>query len=193
MHIPNNNLRMLATATLIRRFHERCPLDELYDKAVRSYENLIDAIEDKHTAGEIAAILNIPEITVKDYAEAIINILLFNKESDPFLSFGLRKDTSISEVNRRWKRLIVLYHPDRFSNQDLIGEKAKKINEMHAKIQEMRERDAYSVSFNALRGMSLQRNRNIPHRTYLKYIPTIIVALAVILAVLSIMLFLLKR
>ena len=92
----NTNLKVLATATLIRRFHERCSLNEIYDKAIRCYETLIEVIQNPDTARDISALLNIPANTIKNSAEAIINILLFNKENDPYLSFGLNSDARLS-------------------------------------------------------------------------------------------------
>ena len=127
----NSKIGLLTTATLIRRFHEQCLLDEIYDKATRSYETLIDVIRKPDTAREISDILNLPVATITDDAESIINILLFNKENDPYLSFGLAKHAPLSEVNKRWKNLIVLYHPDRYSNKQLPEERAKKINEIY--------------------------------------------------------------
>src|SRR5574340_881590 len=106
-------LRGPATATLIRRFHEHCSLTELYDKAVRCHETLIDAVQDPSVAGEIASLLRMPPATVRNHADAIITTLLFNEENDPYLSFGLPQHALFQEVKRRRRRLIGLYHPDR--------------------------------------------------------------------------------
>jgi len=185
----SRTLRVLTTTTLIRRFHEQCPLDELYDKAVRSYETLIDVIQNPASASEISALLNIPEDTIKHYAEAIIDILLFNNENDPYLSFGLKRYAPFSEVNRRWKSLIVLYHPDKYLNQKIFEDKAKKINEIYGEIQQMQEQRQYSKSLNTVSGMSHPKNDQAYYVRYLKNIPYIIIALAIIIAILSILLF----
>lgn len=184
----NRKLRVLTTATLIRRFHDRCLPDEIYDKAVRSYETLLDVIQKPDTAIEISTLLDMPAATIKDDAENIINILLFNKENDPYLSFGLKRYAPLSEVNRRWKSLIVLYHPDRYFNQTIIEEKAKKINKIYEEIQKMQARKIYSSSFKKISEISLPQNNKISHVTYLKYIPWIIIALAIIIAIFSILL-----
>jgi hypothetical protein len=104
-------LGILKTSTLIRRFREQCPVKEIYDKAVRCYDTLIDSIERPDISRKISGLLNVPAVTVKEHAESVINILLFNKENDPYLSLGLERTASFSEVHKRWKRLIVLYHP----------------------------------------------------------------------------------
>ena len=185
----NRKIRVLATATLMRRFHEQCPIAEIYEKATRSYETLIDTIEKKHTAKEIATLLDIPEITIKRYAEAIIDILLFNKENDPFLSFGLTSDASLSEVNKRWKSLIVLYHPDRNSSKQLFESRAKKINGIYEQMLRLQEQKLYPRSLNNMIEVSLPRSSKLIHEKYFKYIPHIIIVLAIIIAILSLILF----
>lgn len=185
----NRKLRVLTATTLIRRFHEQCPPDELYDKAVRSYETLIEIIQNPDTAREISALLNIPADTIKDYANAIINILLFNKENDPYLSFGLKKFAPLSEVSRRWKSLIVLYHPDKYLNQKIFETKAKKINEIYEEIQRMQEQKISSNSLNRVSEMTLSRSDQVNRLRYLKNIPYIIIVLAMIIAICSLLLF----
>jgi len=66
----STNLKVLATATLIRRFHERCATGEIYDKAIRCYETLIESLERKETAEEISALLDIPADKIKAYGRS---------------------------------------------------------------------------------------------------------------------------
>ena len=189
MKTTKDTLRLLTTATLIRRFHERCPSDELYDKAVRSYETLLEARGKRHTAGEIAALLDIPEVTIQHYADAIISQLLFNREDDPYLSFGLKKNAPLPEVNKRWKTLIVLYHPDKHKDQGTNGRKVKKVNEMYDRIQRLQGQDRHLSPFTPFRVPGLQGRGAIPQGRHYRYLPSIIIALATAIAVLSILLF----
>lgn len=186
--LGNPNLKVLATATLIRRFHERCSLGEIYDKAIRCYETLLESIERTETTEEISGLLDIPAVTIREYAEAVVNILLFNKENDPYLSFGLNTDAPLSEVSRRWKSLIVLYHPDKYLNQRTSEEKAKKINERYEEIQKLKKNEIYYNSFNNASKISPPGSRVIYHSMYLKYLPLFIIGTAVIIAILSILL-----
>jgi len=185
----NGKLGVLKTSTLIRRFHEQCPVKEIYDKAIRCYDTLIDSIEKPDISKEISALLNIPAVKVKEYAESVINILLFNKENDPYLSFGLERTAPFSEVHKRWKRLIVLYHPDRYQNQKIFEEKVKKINEVYEEIRKIQNQRSLSGSFNAISEMSLPKNSQILHSKYFKFIPSLIIALVVIIAFFSLVLF----
>ncbi|MDH4231115.1 MAG: J domain-containing protein [Nitrospirota bacterium] len=182
-------LRVLKTSTLIRRFLEKCPITEIYDKAVRCYETLIDSIEKPAIAKEISALLNIPAVKVKEHAESVINILLFNKENDPYLSFGLERNAPFSEVNRKWRRLIVLYHPDRHQNQKIVEDKVKKINEIYSEIQKIQNQKIISGRFNTASKMSVPQSNRIIRSRYLKYIPSLIIALAVMIALFSLVLF----
>jgi len=185
----NREIRVLATATLMRRFHEQCPATEIYEKATRSYETLIDTIEKKHTAKEIATLLDIPDITIKRYAEAIIDILLFNKETDPYLSFGLTKGASFSEVHKRWKSLIVLYHPDRYLNAQLFEDRAKKINEIYEELKMIQKQKIYSSPYNMIKELSLPGTAKIFNVTYFRYLPYIIIVLAIIITIFSLLFF----
>jgi hypothetical protein len=182
----NNNLKILATATLIRRFHEHCSISEIYDKAIRCYDTLIESVEKMETKEAISALLDIPADTIKRYAENIINILLFNKENDPYLSFGLNRDAPLSEVSRRWKSLIVLYHPDKYLNQSIFEEKAKKINELYEEIQMLNKNNIYYNSFNNASSISPPESSRIFHFMSLKYLPLLIMGTAMIIAIFSI-------
>ena len=184
----NTNLKVLATATLIRRFHEQCSIDEIYDKAVRCYETLLEVIQTPDTAKDISALMNVPADTIKHYAGAIIDILLFNNKNDPYLSFGLNRDAPLSEVSRRWKSLIVLYHPDKYLNQRIFEEKAIKINELYEEIQKLEKNKINYSSFNNAVKLSPPKNRRILHSMHLKYLPLLIIGAAMIMAILSILL-----
>jgi hypothetical protein len=182
-------LGVLKTSTLIRRFREQCPVTEIYDKAVRCYDTLIDSVEKPDISKEISALLNIPAVKVKEYAESVINILLFNKENDPYLSFGLERTASFSEVHKRWKRLIVLYHPDRYQNQKIFEERVKKINEIYEEIRTVQNQDIFRKSFNPVNGIRMPQNSRLFDYKYFKHIPSLIIALAVIIAFFSLVFF----
>lgn len=189
MNTTQGTLRLLTTATLIRRFHEQCPSDELYDKAVRSYETLLEVRGKGHTAREIAELLNIPEVTIRHSADAIISTLIFNRKDDPFLSFGLKKNAHLSEVNMRWKKLIVLYHPDKHVDDGTIGRKVHKVNDMYDKIQRLHGQDVHLRPFTPVRAPGRQGRGAVAHGRHFRYLPVIIIALAATVAVLSILLF----
>lgn len=123
----DRKLRILATARLIKSGQEGSSLD--YERALRCYDILIEALEDPETSKELSDITGATVEQVREISETIIDSLLFNRERDPFRSLGLPGNTDREALNKRWKRLLRLYHPDRFFNQKEYEEKAKKINE----------------------------------------------------------------
>ena len=184
----NRKIKISATANLIRRFYERCPCDELYDKAIRCYETLLDIIRNPSVAEEISGLLDIPAVKIKGCAEDIIHILLFNQENNPYLSFGLSERAPLKEVNRRGKSLIALYHPDKHLNKESFEEITKKINEIRDKIQTLQEQMIHLSSSNNISARLQPQRIKISNSKYLRYLPFLILAAAIIIAVLSILL-----
>lgn len=123
----DRKLRILATARLIKSGQEGSSLD--YERALRCYDILIEALEDPETSKELSDITGATVEQVREISETIIDSLLFNRERDPFRSLGLPGNTDREALNKRWKRLLRLYHPDRFFNEKEYEEKAKRINE----------------------------------------------------------------
>jgi hypothetical protein len=95
----------------------------------------------------------------------------------------------LSEVNKRWKSLIVLYHPDRNSSKQLFESRAKKINGIYEQMLRLQEQKLYPRSLNNMIEVSLPRSSKLIHEKYFKYIPHIIIVLAIIIAILSLILF----
>jgi len=186
-------LRLLATSRLISLFRENCAARELYERASRNYETLLGILEDPDTARELESLLKMPAVGIQGDVEAIIGLLLFNRENDPYLSLGFRERVSMTEANRRWKRLMVLYHPDRTQDRRADRkdheEKAKRINEAYEEIVKRKERSSFDdiVREGSIDGIAGTYKPSY-HR-YLKYLPTIIIVAVVIIALISILLF----
>ena len=184
----NRKMTILATATFIRRFHERCSCGEIYDKAVRCYETLLDTIQYPSAAEELSVLLDMPAVRIKGYAEDIITILLFNQANDPYFSFGLMEGAPLREVTMRWKRLIALYHPDKHLHKEPFEEKAKKINDIRKKIEQIQAQMIHLSSSNNISAMHQSQRIKVSHSNYLRYLPFVIVAAAIIIAIFSILL-----
>ena len=185
----DRRLSVPATATLLRRFHEQCPRPEIYDKAIRCYETLVDTLRDPSVSLEIAALLHVPASAVKSEAEEIISLLLFNEENDPYLSLGLHQDAPFHEVNRRWKGLISLYHPDRHPDKELSEDNARKINEVHEEIREAQERKGSPLAFRHFSEMALSEKDVSSRFMYLKCVPSLILVIAIGIALFSLSFF----
>lgn len=183
-----------ATGRTFLRFRELNRLDGIYESVFRHYESIIDVLEDAEgsgAAGKISAFMHVPPESVRRYAEQIIDLLLFNEENNPYVCLGLPGSGSAEEVYRRWKKLILLYHPDRNSAQPIYEERAKKINEAYEKIKSIRGGRVY---LNKLGGNGYGTRRRMPGKykkirrfKYLRYLPGAILALVVIAALISLL------
>jgi hypothetical protein len=182
---------MLSAAIIIARFKDGRPLDDGSNNIFSCYETLLDIIDNSHAALEICRLLNISEAKVRSYAGEIIDVLLFNRKNDPYLSLGLPGDTPVADVNRRWKSLLFLYHPDKYSNRRDYEERAKKINESYERIRSATgrmvgpERPVAVKIVKASRIVS-ERMRLLKR---LRYLPDFLLALAIMAAVISALIF----
>jgi len=186
-HPGSRELRLFATATLIRKYRGQRPDSELYEKGVRCYDTLIGILQKPSIAKEMSALLNMPSSAVTASAEVVIDTLLFNELHDPYLSFGLKSGASLTEVTRRWKSLIVLYHPDKFLNRKASEEKAKKINELYGEIRAIQKQKHYPASLRAMNEIRIPEESI--SASYSRYLPSVIFTLAIITALLSVLFF----
>jgi hypothetical protein len=184
--------RILSAAAIIARFREGRPLDEDGMEVFSCYETLLDIIGDSFTAGKICALLGVPEANVRSCAREIVDLLLFNRANDPYLSLGLPRDTPLAAVNRRWKRLLLLYHPDKYSNRKDYEELSKKINESYERTRSakkqptLHQRPAQVKEVKAGNRAGTGKIRRFRH---LRYLPDFILAIAVITAVIMALIF----
>lgn len=195
----DRNLEVLMTAGLIQRFAERRSIDEIYRRGIGCYEVLLDVIEKPEVTRKVAEFAKKSLETTRADALKIVGLLLFNRGNNPFLSLGLPDDAEESEIKKRWKRLLMLYHPDRAFNQKGYEEIAKKINQAYEKIAELKEKRAYneksakeqqkSVHITMPRISSFPASKS----KYLQYLPSIILVIVIFLAILSITLFIIYK
>ena len=99
----------------------------------------------------------------------------------------------MSEVSRRWKSLIVLYHPDKYLNQRISEEKAKKINELYEEMQKLDKNKINYSSVNNAAKLSPVRGSRIFHSMYLKYLPLLIIGTAMVITILAILLLIFNK
>jgi len=178
---------LLAAGRILR--YETISREDVYEKALNCFEGLLDIRDSLDTAKKISAMIDRQVTIVQKSAEAITDLLLFNKNNDPYLSIGFPGYAGKDEVNRRWKRLIVLCHPDKYPDQKEYEEKAKKLNEAYDQIRKTKK---HAIPYNPINDVfrdSLPKSDTVHYARYLKYVPTIILALTIFMAVISILLF----
>jgi DnaJ-domain-containing protein 1 len=180
--------KILPAAAMLARFRAGRQLDDGYHNVFESYETLLDIIGGSHTAQEICRLLKTPEAEIRTCAGQIVDLLLFNRGNDPYVSLGLPGRGTAEEVNRRWKSLILLYHPDKYANQRDYEERAKKINEAYERIRSANRNVPGVESPAPLQKVKVRRlpgSGSLRHFRPLRYLPDIILALVVMTAVIS--------
>jgi hypothetical protein len=192
---------IFTTASLINKFIEGCPIDEVYKKSTDCFDILLDLIEKPEVGVEISRLIKQPQRNIAMAAQKILNLILFNEKNNPFLSFGLSKNATSEEVKKRWKRLLVIYHPDRMSNQKGYGEIAKKINQVYREIEGLKNKipQDYGKEVVAKKEKKIIEKEEINYPSiryfypeYLKYLPTFIIITAIAVAIFTIILMFIK-
>lgn len=99
-------------------------------QAVRYSEALIDMLSGAAEAENFLSLKGISREYVNTNIRGILSRLHFNRENDHYLTLSLSRDASDAQINKRWKDLMLIYHPDRSSDED-AAECAKRINEAY--------------------------------------------------------------
>ncbi|MGC2061515.1 MAG: DnaJ domain-containing protein [Thermodesulfovibrionales bacterium] len=186
--IQDREYKLLLASGLLCSYERSTP-EEVCQKALKCFEILLDILEDAETVQNVSALVSRPATSVQNSARAIIDLLLFNKEADPYVSLGLPRNADKTEANRRWKHLMVLYHPDKYFNSNEYEEKAKKINEAYEKLQKGEGKDSYftvghSAKHNKLHVADRTGNVRVRRR-----VPAFILALAIFAVIIFLWLF----
>lgn len=125
-----------------------------------------------------------------------------NPENNFYVTLGLSSLSSQDQIRERWKRLMLLYHPDRQGeDKEWFAERAKKVNEAYSVLKNAADRAAFDgklakdsqrLQSSRLRGMV--RDGGVPHRAarvgsvpgkswaLRRYVPVLIVACYVLAA-----------
>jgi hypothetical protein len=191
----------LVAAGLVCGFRQNSP-PEVYEKALKCFDVLLDVLEDSGTAGKISAMIDSPAAAVRESVLTIIDLLLFNAGNDPYMSLCLPRYAGEDQVNRRWKRLIVSYHPDKYPGRREYEERAKRINEAYETIQKAGEgfhvdealrtiikRNADYTYLNDEILKQFSGRETSPSYKYLRRLPAVILVSSLFIAIISILLF----
>ncbi len=79
-----------------------------------------------------------------DGASFVISKMHFNPENNYYITLGLPQHASPEELSRRWKKFMLLYHPDKqIGNEEWVSERAKKVNEAYTALKDETKRAEY--------------------------------------------------
>jgi hypothetical protein len=96
-------------------------------ETVRYSDVFIDILNGTDTVRRFASEKNIDLEYLRKQVRDIFQRLHFDAGSDHYMTLLLPRSASAEQINKRWKDLMLIYHPDRSGNQDAAG-CAKRIN-----------------------------------------------------------------
>ncbi|HXX53153.1 MAG TPA: DnaJ domain-containing protein [Thermodesulfovibrionales bacterium] len=110
--------------------------------AVRFSDAFIDLLNSTEEAQNFLSSRGISTDYVQSNIKAIFARLHLNKENDHYLTLALPHTATESQIHKRWKELMRIYHPDRNSDKD-AAVCAKWINEAYAILKNPEKKMAY--------------------------------------------------
>lgn len=180
------------------------PPKRLFRDAIHCFDSLIEISHNTEAIREFARKKDIDLKYLVDGANFLISKMHFNHENNYYVTLGLPKNSSADEIRERWKRLMLLYHPDRQEGQEeWVSERAKKVNEAYSTLKDEAKRLIYDKRL-ADEGVSTRpapgprvavRKSPPPRRSHStgpnwtktrKYLPRLLVGLYVIVALIAI-------
>jgi curved DNA-binding protein CbpA len=111
-------------------------------KAVRHSDVFINILNDSDESREFLSSAGISREYVSGQITGILSRLHFNKENDHYLTLALSRSASESQLHKRWKELMLLYHPDRNSGDDAVA-CAMKINDAYSVLRNPQKKAEY--------------------------------------------------
>ena len=120
------------------------PADRLYRDAIGCFDSLIEISHNTDAIRDFARRNDIDNKYLVDGANFVISKMHFNPESNYYVTLGLPQNVSPDEIRERWKKLMLLYHPDRQEGDDSwVSERAKKVNEAYSILKDDEKRRAF--------------------------------------------------
>ncbi len=117
--------------------------------AVGLSDPLIDILNDSEKAREFLSLRGIRREYVSGHIRSILRRLHFNRDNDLYLTLALPHSASEARIHKRWKDLMLIYHPDRNPGRD-AAECAMKINEAYNILKNPEKRSEYDAELRSL-------------------------------------------
>lgn len=134
--------------------------DRLCLVALQYADVFIDMLNGTEECREFLALKQIDYSYVKEHLRNLMYRLHFNAAGDYYLTLLLPRYSDSSRLNKRWKDLMLLYHPDRnIQNSEEMAETAKKINEAYSVLKDSDKRADYDRKLQKAAIQSIHRNQ----------------------------------
>jgi DnaJ-domain-containing protein 1 len=117
---------------VITQSYQGVPPEKLYFEAIHCFDALIDISLNTENIRSFAQKKSLDLKYLVDGANFVISKMQFNPEKNHYITLGLSRTASGDTIRERWKRLMLLYHPDRQEgSEEWVSERAKKVNEAY--------------------------------------------------------------
>lgn len=137
--------------------------------AIQHSDALIDMLSDSENFVKFLSETGIEKRYVLDNVKGILYRLHFNRENDYYLTLLLPRSATQGQITRRWKDLMLIYHPDRQSGDDKhASEYAKKINEVYSVLKDPTKRAEYDRKIIHPLSASIKKQGRELHRAEVK-------------------------
>lgn len=148
---------------------------------------------------EFARTRNIDLKYFVDGANFVISKMHFNPENNFYTTLGVSHTAADEEIRERWKKLMLLYHPDRQAGE-WVSERAKKVNEAYSELKDAQRRAEYDRTIRVIRqdhgnegtatprppaartGFSKRQSSFVAKSPLLRYMPRILIGLYIVFA-----------
>jgi len=122
--------------------------DKLCRRAVNNSEALIEILQGTEESVKFLASRQIDREVVAGRVKNILQRLHFNPADDYYLALLLPRDADVSLIHRRWKALMMVYHPDRHSESTASTAQytagcAKRLNEVFNVLKDPKKKFPY--------------------------------------------------
>ena len=147
--IPDIKFQLLSVASLQLKINNGLSTEELFDDAERKFDTLIGLLSNEYDDESIHFTDGYSLDDLKKLSHLVLQRLISNSDTDPFMILCVSKSASMDEVKRRRNRLLHVFHPDRKGNEVSNGSSTIKINEAYEQIaNNICSVDATSTSLN---------------------------------------------
>jgi hypothetical protein len=130
----DKKIKLLGAAGLIRKVQEGISTEELYRETSRKFDTLVELMSDIHGNNSMLRVFGFNIDGLRQNSLLLFDRLISNKNSNPYITLCVSKDASIEEINRRRKKLLQIFHPDKHRISDTNEIKTRRINEAYEKI-----------------------------------------------------------
>ncbi len=139
-------------------------------QAVRYSNAFIDMLNVTEEARQFLSLKGVTLEYVHRHIKDIFARLHFNRENDHYLALCLPHGASEAQINRRWKDLMLIYHPDRSKDEEAAGY-AKRINEAYNVLKHPEKRREYDMkmTMSAVAHFGHHRKKDLRPRVAKRY------------------------